>query len=175
VRFITPQGQPDRLFWVIHHLIIDGVSWRILQNNLQQILADIIKGEAVVNPIRTCTLQAWGAALECYAHSDDLQSEVSYWVEQTQGQSASLPLITEAIDSTFNNTIGQSSKLTHYWDITKTSALLHNSHACYHTEINDLLITALVRALSELCQLNLSLNQSVLIWKVMGVKRALPI
>ncbi|MFT5716092.1 MAG: amino acid adenylation domain-containing protein [Oleiphilaceae bacterium] len=150
VRFSSPKGREDRLLWIVHHLIIDGVSWRILKSDLQQVLQQIVNGEAIKLTSRSGTLQAWALALKNYAISDILQKEVAYWLTQMQQGVASLPLSENSKPIT--DIVVEAEFVTQSWDKNRTSDLLERANICYHTEINDLLLTALVRALADFCQ-----------------------
>jgi len=67
-------NQPNRLL-VIHHLAVDGVSWRILLEDLQQAYQQLSQGEAVQLPLKTTSFKQWSEFLQEYAHSPGLQQE----------------------------------------------------------------------------------------------------
>src|SRR5262249_20106637 len=65
-----------RVFLVAHHLIVDGVSWRVLLDDLAAAY-DTADADAV-RP-RTASFQEWSAALEAHARSPRLLAEIPYW------------------------------------------------------------------------------------------------
>ena len=52
-------GQPARLLIVVHHLVVDGVSWRILLEDLHAACSQIQAGEPVRLPAKTTALRDW--------------------------------------------------------------------------------------------------------------------
>lgn len=67
-----------RLLLIAHHLVIDGVSWRILLDDLVYLL----EGGADLGP-KTASYRQWHTALTAYAHSRELQSQAVYWQHVT--------------------------------------------------------------------------------------------
>jgi len=86
-------NQPNRLLLVIHHLAVDGVSWRILLEDLQQAYQQLSQGEAVQLPLKTTSFKQWSEFLQEYAHSPGLQQECDYWVQ------ASRQFVSPAVDN----------------------------------------------------------------------------
>ena len=56
-------GQAGRLLLAIHHLAVDGVSWRILLEDLLAAYARLGRGEAAALPPRTTSFQRWAGRL----------------------------------------------------------------------------------------------------------------
>jgi amino acid adenylation domain-containing protein/non-ribosomal peptide synthase protein (TIGR01720 family) len=56
-------GAGQRLLWIIHHLAVDGVSWRILLDDLARALGQAERGEPVTLPRRSTSLRAWAERL----------------------------------------------------------------------------------------------------------------
>ncbi|OME89853.1 hypothetical protein BK124_30605, partial [Paenibacillus amylolyticus] len=72
-------NERDYVLLIVHHLLIDGVSWRILLEDLQQAYASILAGQAVTLPPKTGSYAGWSKALERYGKSAELQQELGYW------------------------------------------------------------------------------------------------
>ena len=129
----------QRLLLVIHHLVVDGVSWRVLLEDLQAAYA----GQAL--PEKTSALQDWAAQLSVYANSEQLAAEQRWWLGQLQGASGTLPharvLGSQALRHRQVVSLGL--------DREQTRQLLQQAPAAYRTQINDLLLTALARALCD--------------------------
>jgi len=144
---------PARLLWVVHHLAVDGVSWRILQGDLQQLaeqLAKRAKGGSIPEigdlelPAKTTSVQRWSGCLVKYAGSARLRQEVEYWCRQQTSVSA-LPIDHQGGDNTEESTAIVAVRL----DAATTRALLQEVPPKYHTQINDALLAALARACAE--------------------------
>ncbi|MEH1931935.1 amino acid adenylation domain-containing protein [Nostoc sp.] len=138
-------NQPQRLLWVIHHLAVDGISWRILLEDFQQVYQQLNQGEKVKLPAKTTSFKQWSNFLQEYAQTVQLQQELRYWL-QTSHQSIS-PLPIDDPDGA--NTVALSRSVLVSLSIEETQALLQDVPAVYHTQINDVLLTALVQAFAE--------------------------
>jgi non-ribosomal peptide synthase protein (TIGR01720 family) len=67
-------GDKQKLLLTAHHLIIDGVSWRILLQDFNALL----KERTVQLPVKTDSVQRWTAALDAFI-TNDLKKEIEYW------------------------------------------------------------------------------------------------
>ncbi|WP_212004588.1 non-ribosomal peptide synthetase [Chitinophaga sp. HK235] len=143
---LTPDTEShNRLLLVVHHLAIDGVSWRILLSDLELLLKTAPQDrEKILGPKGTSYRQ-WLHALEAYGQGKRLQEQTGYWKQVVQQQ---LPLRT---DTSYNGdvTFGETSSYSNNLDVVQTQRLLQESSQAYHTEINDILLTALALTLSE--------------------------
>ncbi|WP_455917339.1 non-ribosomal peptide synthetase [Pseudomonas cerasi] len=137
-----PQGQ-QRLLIAIHHLVVDGVSWRVLLEDLQTVYRQLSDGQSVSLPAKTSALRDWAARLQAYASSESLREELSLWQDRLAGAAVVLPvdrphgsLLTRDADTV-------SVRL----DAQHTRQLLQQAPSAYRTQVNDLLLTALARVL----------------------------
>ncbi|MEH2435909.1 MAG: amino acid adenylation domain-containing protein [Nostoc sp.] len=140
-----------RLLIVIHHLVVDGVSWRILLEDLQTAYQQIAQGKAMpsaVNyalPAKTTSFKDWSSKLTKYAQSGTIKSEVAYWLNESRFAVSPLP-----IDYTKGaNTVASTSTVIVSLNETQTRALLQDVPKAYNTQINDILLTALALVLSR--------------------------
>jgi len=133
-------GDPLRLLIVIHHLVVDGVSWRVLLEDLQTVWEQLRGGEAVQLPAKTTSFQYWSERLVALAQSEELPEEMKYWLALPWDEHRSLPL--DFQDG--RNTEASASTISVRLSVEETRALLQEVPAAYHTEINDALLTALV-------------------------------
>ncbi|CAM2196822.1 Amino acid adenylation domain protein [Paraburkholderia kururiensis] len=76
--FETPEGQ-TRLLVAIHHLSVDGVSWRVLLNELQTAYGQAERGEPVTLPAPSTSWRTWVRHLLRYARSAELMHELAWW------------------------------------------------------------------------------------------------
>ncbi|WP_372241582.1 amino acid adenylation domain-containing protein [Pseudomonas sp. SK] len=135
----------QRLLLVIHHLVVDGVSWRVLLEDLQQAYQAHAAGQPVKLPAKTSAFKAWAEQLRAYASQPVLQHELHYWRDQLQGASDALPCDNPHGENRHKHAATVSTRL----DPAATRQLLHQAPAAYRTQINDLLLTALARTVSR--------------------------
>ncbi|WP_175653603.1 non-ribosomal peptide synthetase, partial [Pseudomonas sp. Marseille-P9899] len=138
------QGE-QRLLLVIHHLVVDGVSWRVLLEDLQQAYAALVAGKTVVLPAKSSSLKAWAEKLHGYAANAALEQELGWWQTQLHGASDSLPWDHTEGSQQRQHALSVSTHL----DAGLTRKLLQDAPAAYRTQINDLLLTALARVISR--------------------------
>ncbi|MEJ7738035.1 MAG: amino acid adenylation domain-containing protein [Chitinophagaceae bacterium] len=142
----TPEAEPaNRLLIVIHHLAIDGVSWRILLEDLEILLDASGKGQKADLGLKSSSVRQWYDALEKYGHSKTLLSQIDYW-QQSVKNYYSLP-----VDNNYQGVIKVSDTRHHMVRLGTghTQQLLQEVPRAYHTEINDILLGALARTLCE--------------------------
>lgn len=132
-----------RFLIVIHHLVIDGVSWRILLEDLQRAYEQSELGATPQLPPKTTSFQYWAQALAEYAASEEALQELDHWLTLSQRGVSSLPvdfpdgLNTEACARSVIVSLDQE----------RTRELLQEVPSAYRTEISDVLLTALAQAL----------------------------
>ena len=141
---LSPTEQ--KLFVVIHHLVIDGVSWRLLVNNFCAIYQSLNNQQPIAIPQATHTFSFWSDKIHQYADSAELLSELPYWrnvANQTTG--SNLPIDYQQ----GKNTISTAQSVTSILDKEKTSALLKEVPKVFDTSINDILLTALAMSILQ--------------------------
>ncbi|MFF3941609.1 amino acid adenylation domain-containing protein [Streptomyces phaeofaciens] len=78
VWFAPPSGE-GRLLVVLHHLVVDGVSWRILMSDLAEAWQQVRSGRAPELPAVGTSARRWASALEDEALSEKREAELAYW------------------------------------------------------------------------------------------------
>ena len=136
--------QKDYCLLCIHHLVVDGVSWRILVEDINHVYRQLQEGKNVVLPAKTMSFKEWSDALREYTKDYTLQKEVKYWnkIESLVAKSR-ISLEKEECPKGVIHTFA-------YLDKENTNTLLHKIGKAYNTEINDVLLVALFRALSKI-------------------------
>ena len=81
----------DRLLLVIHHLVVDGVSWRILLEDLASGYRQALEGEAITFATKTDSYQAWARHLQTLAANRAFASERAYWNAVTAEPAPPIP------------------------------------------------------------------------------------
>jgi len=145
VYFNCGAGRPARLLIVIHHLAVDGVSWRILLEDLQTAYQQRLAGAAPQLPAKTTSFKAWAERLAAYARTAAVQNELPFWLETLAPGAGGLPV--DLVDGDDDVASEQSVAVTFTAD--ETRALLQDVPRAYHTEINDALLTALAQTLTR--------------------------
>ncbi|WDG77011.1 amino acid adenylation domain-containing protein [Pseudomonas chlororaphis] len=135
-----PDGS-QRLLLVIHHLVVDGVSWRIFLEDLQSLYRQLVNGQPRQLPAKTSAFKAWAERLQAYARSEAMQQEKDFWQQQLQGAAADLP----CRDPQGARPGRLARTVVSQLDAELTRQLLQQAPTAYRTQINDLLLTALAR------------------------------
>ncbi|MBH5320328.1 amino acid adenylation domain-containing protein [Paenibacillus sp. GSMTC-2017] len=128
-----------RLLITAHHLVIDGVSWRILLEDFAEALNSHSRGEIVTFPPKTASLQMWSQHVRNYLLPEQ---EQHYW------QSISNRLTTIPIDYADGEaSVRSSSTMEHCFTAEQTNKLLYECHQAYGTKPLELLVAVLTRAI----------------------------
>jgi amino acid adenylation domain-containing protein/non-ribosomal peptide synthase protein (TIGR01720 family) len=137
----------SQLLLVIHHLVIDGISWRILLEDLATAYQQLSSGEVIKLPPKTTDWQQWANRLQAYSNSATIASEIDYWLAQFAEDLPPLPIDYPLAQSA--NTLSSTNSITLYLNQDETRSLLQDVPAAYNTQINDILLTALVQSWSQ--------------------------
>ncbi|MEO6638394.1 MAG: amino acid adenylation domain-containing protein, partial [Ginsengibacter sp.] len=135
----SSEEKQNRLFIVIHHLVIDGISWRILLEDLEQLISDISTGKAKNLGNKSSSYRQWFDVLAKYGQSETALSQVKYW-QNIIGNNYHLP-----VDKDYDGLV-KVKDTDHYSQRLgkdQTQQLLQEVSGAYNTEINDILLSAL--------------------------------
>ncbi|MEH2059372.1 MAG: amino acid adenylation domain-containing protein [Nostoc sp.] len=133
-----------RLLIIIHHLVVDGVSWRILLEDLQTAYQQLSQGKTIQLPTKTTSFKDWARQLTEYAVAEVLKSELDYWLSASYDEVDSIPVdYAQGI-----NTTASARTISVLLDEVETLSLLQDVPKAYKTQINDILLTALALVLS---------------------------
>jgi amino acid adenylation domain-containing protein/non-ribosomal peptide synthase protein (TIGR01720 family) len=146
VLFETPASEAsNRLLIVIHHLVVDGVSWRILLEELEQLLEGSFNGVKNELGNKTSSYRQWYEALEKYGQSSVLTSQIPYWHKAIKGYK---PIRVDK-ECKENVKAKDTGTVTVRLGLEQTRNLVQEVPRVYHTEINDLLLCALTKTIGE--------------------------
>ncbi|HKG80043.1 MAG TPA: condensation domain-containing protein, partial [Pyrinomonadaceae bacterium] len=148
--FTWPSELPDRFMIVIHHLATDGVSWRILLEDLQRAYLQLQNGEPVELGLKTTSFQQWAEKMVEYAHSREVMRELPFWLEMLGPVQDSIPV--DYPEGRNDRSAAERFSLS--LDQEHTRALLQDAPKKYRAHINDLLMTALIEAFHRSAGLN---------------------
>ncbi|OUL26115.1 non-ribosomal peptide synthetase [Nostoc sp. 106C] len=139
------ENQPYRLLIIIHHLVVDGVSWRILLEDLQAAYQQLVQNEKIQLQPKTTSVKQWAEKLQEYANLANVKSELNYWLSQPYQNIFPLPVDCRNGENTVASTCIVSVSLSPE----ETTSLLYEVPTSYQTQINDILLTALVQTFKQ--------------------------
>ncbi|WP_422392190.1 amino acid adenylation domain-containing protein [Mycolicibacterium vanbaalenii] len=132
-----------QLVVIAHHLVVDGVSWRILLEDLNLGWAQLRGGQPVELPAPGTSFARWASLLAEYAHDPQIVAQADVW-RRIAATPAALPAVRPTID-TYANAGSLSVEL----DTETTRLLLGEVPAAFHAGINDILLIAFALAYAE--------------------------
>lgn len=141
VLFHTPEK--DYVLLIIHHLVVDGVSWRIISEDLENGYRMAVEGKEIILPKKTTSFKEWSNKITEFRNSYFLKKEETYWKN-----------IKKAIKDgkvKKDAELSESKLLTESFvlDELYTKELLKKSNKAFNTEINCLFVAALARAFNK--------------------------
>ncbi|MFE2677856.1 amino acid adenylation domain-containing protein [Streptomyces hygroscopicus] len=90
VWFDAGAGRPGRLLLVAHHLVVDGVSWRILLRDLADIATAVAAGrEPELTPVGT-SVRRWSELLSAEVRRPERRAELPLWTDLLSAPDAQL-------------------------------------------------------------------------------------
>lgn len=143
--FREQNGPRSRLLMVAHHLVLDGLSWRIIVEDLIAACGQAARGENITFQPKTNSVRDWGQALQRHAARLAASAEAEWWA-----QHASDPMAEIVPDNPEGENVESSATVfTASLNEERTSALLHTVPAAYGSQINDVLLAALALAFRD--------------------------
>ena len=137
-------GQPGRLLLAVHHLSMDGISWRILLEDLEAAYRQLEQQRQPSLPAKTASFQTWAKGLAEHSNAAETIAEFDYWMGQGRGGLQPLPV--DFPDG--ENLEGSTEIFVSELDRDETKRLLQDVPAAYATQINDVLLTALAQGVA---------------------------
>ncbi|NBF01923.1 amino acid adenylation domain-containing protein, partial [Pseudomonas sp. Fl5BN2] len=144
VWFERGPDKPGRLLWTLHHLAVDGVSWRILVSDLEAAWQALVAARTpVLAPVQT-SFRAWAHRLA--AEAAGRAEQLPYW---TGVLSSSDPLLSARALDPGQDTTQHSSSLQVELPGSFTQPLLGSVPALFHGGVNDVLLAAFALAIGD--------------------------
>ncbi len=138
-----PDAAPPRLFLAVHHLVMDGVSWRIVLEDLATAYGQLAAGRPADLCVKSTSYQRWARRLSELVRSGGLDHETAYWRKAVSG-AADIPC-----DGPPTSTYGEVAVESSVLDRSVTETLLQRAPGAFRTRINDVLLAALGRVLRD--------------------------
>ncbi|MDK1290427.1 condensation domain-containing protein, partial [Pseudoalteromonas umbrosa] len=130
-----------RLLLVLHHLVTDGVSWRILLEDLTHLFTQWQAGQAFALADKSSSYQQWGTYLASLLDTETLAQEREYWLAANAVPVASFNEHSSAIQG---EPSGHFERVSWRLSETQTQALLQQCPKAYRTQVNELLLAGLL-------------------------------
>lgn len=147
----TGAGLPDRLLLVAHHLVVDGVSWRVLMSDLEDAYDQLAAAAPAQLPEASATPRSWARVLAAAAAAGEFDDELAFWVGAQDGAGDGLPLDQPTPQGGVEavvNLAGRRQEVRVRLGAAATTALLRDAPEARST-VDEILVTALVGVLSR--------------------------
>ncbi|MFF9352750.1 amino acid adenylation domain-containing protein [Streptomyces sp. NPDC014734] len=143
VWFDAGPGVPGRLLLVLHHLVVDGVSWRILLPDLVAAWNAVRAGAPVRLERSGTSLRQWARRLEAAARAPERLAELELWTEILGTPE---PLLGDRAPDPARDLGAAARSLTLTLPAAVTQPLLTSVPGVFHARINDVLLSGLAAA-----------------------------
>ncbi|MGZ5015803.1 MAG: amino acid adenylation domain-containing protein, partial [Methylobacter sp.] len=138
-------GRTGRVLIAIHHLVVDGVSWRILLEDLAIACRQLMSGQTPALPAKTASFKSWSEFIVNRAATGGLPLDRAYWLDARRRLVSLLPVD----EPGGGNSVAIEDEVRVSLPEADTRALLQDAPGAYRTKIDDLLLTALTLALCD--------------------------
>lgn len=135
----------DYLLMTAHHLVVDGISWRILIEDFETGYRQALQNEEVKFSDKSTSYKQWTKELLNYANSSKMIEELEYW--KSIDESDTQLLVNSS--KTYENKLKDSDMVSMSLSVEETGQLLKNVNKAYNLEVNDLLLAALGISVKE--------------------------
>ncbi len=140
-RFAAGSG---RLLLVVHHLVVDAVSWRPLLEDLETAYGQLDRGEPVALPPKTASWRSWARSLAAHATSPAVEEELPYWLAEPRFRVPPLPVDRDAEE----RGIGRSVTVT--LPAAETRMLVQEAAQAYRARLDEILLAALAMSFARM-------------------------
>jgi non-ribosomal peptide synthase protein (TIGR01720 family) len=141
---IKKQGERAFLFITVHHLIMDGISWRIFLEDFHRVYAAIETGNEVRFPPKTASFKDWSTFVNQLSGSSEIEKERGYWKEM---ETTAFQFPVDANPGVNTTKAARSAAIC--LNRETTTFLLKDAHKPYNTDVPILLNSALVLTLNK--------------------------
>jgi amino acid adenylation domain-containing protein/non-ribosomal peptide synthase protein (TIGR01720 family) len=160
VWFDAGRNTPGTLLLTIHHLVVDGVSWRILLPDLATACNSIAAGKSPALDPSPVSFRGWAERLHREALNPARTVELAFWTSTLKN---SEPLVLGDQSHLCRQTVGSLRQFTLTLPPSVTAPLLNRVAAASHARINDILLTGFVLSILQWRRCNSLSDTSVLI------------
>jgi amino acid adenylation domain-containing protein/FkbH-like protein/non-ribosomal peptide synthase protein (TIGR01720 family) len=132
-------AKADRLLLVIHHWAVDGISWRILLEELETIYRSLVAEMPEPKLATPASFRAWSQNLVAYAQSEALAKEARMW--DALMQRLPVTAVPPELAAVERRELVFSTEV--------TNRLLSEAHRAYGTQVEELLLAAFGKAWAD--------------------------
>ncbi|MFF3292043.1 amino acid adenylation domain-containing protein [Streptomyces sp. NPDC003023] len=143
VWFDAGEQDAGRLLLTIHHLVVDGVSWRILLPDLVEAWQALADGRRPAPAPTGTSLRRWAEQLVEAAQAPGREDEFELW---DRTGAAEEPVLGNRLLDPSTDTAARARSVTLSLPAAETEPLLTSVPAAFHGGVNDVLLTALAVA-----------------------------
>lgn len=142
----------DYLAMIVNHLVIDGVSWRIILEDIASLYTATLENQELELPLKSDSYQKWANTLHDYSQSEALEKELEYWSKMCNQEIKDIPT-----DRPIEKEAYKLDGTAHFVLDKETTVMLKTEvPSIFNTEINDVLTTAFGLALKNVFDVNKS-------------------
>jgi amino acid adenylation domain-containing protein/non-ribosomal peptide synthase protein (TIGR01720 family) len=135
----------NTLFVVMHHLVMDGYSWRIIFEDISILRKQIAEGYPLKLPLKTDSYKLWTDKIYESANSEGFLIKSGYWQNIMKRNLSNIPK-EDPLGTCLNE---HTKSITVELDKSYSSALIENIHQAFNTEMNEVLLSAFGMAILE--------------------------
>ncbi|MBL7727952.1 MAG: amino acid adenylation domain-containing protein, partial [Dinghuibacter sp.] len=139
------EQEQDTLLIIIHHLVTDGVSWRILLEDVETLYRLAIENKPLQLPEKSMFFGAWPQVLDAYRQSREHREALEYWKNALQKETTGLPRNFSCAVHNSRFSVNEVFTL----NKTETTALLQEAGRPFRTNVAEQLLTAFLLAVHE--------------------------
>ncbi|MFD3917313.1 amino acid adenylation domain-containing protein, partial [Streptomyces sp. NPDC058603] len=145
----------DRLVLLVHHAVVDGVSWRVLLEDLALAYGQLVSGAVVDLGPRSASFQEWASRLRSHVEAGGFDTELEYWSGIGQDVPTELPGATPTTEPAAATQAADPAEPTAPATASAelspdaTRRLLHKVPSVYRTRVNEVLLAVLARVLGR--------------------------
>ncbi|MFE4914593.1 amino acid adenylation domain-containing protein [Streptomyces sp. NPDC056652] len=145
----------DRLVLLVHHAVVDGVSWRVLLEDLALAYGQLVSGAVVDLGPRSASFQEWASRLRSHVEAGGFDTELEYWSGVGQDVPTELPgaatTAEPAAGSRSADPAEPTAPATASAELSPdaTRRLLLKVPSVYRTRVNEVLLAVLARVLGH--------------------------
>lgn len=136
---VFEEENADYLYIAIHHLIVDGISWRIIPEDLNLAYMQLLSGDEMSLPTKTNSYQDYALALDEYKNDKQVLKQKAFWEN-----------ILNDLMNVKHTEIGKNPRkmqsIQLKYSKEKTSILFTNAIKEYDASINGLFLSAIAKA-----------------------------
>ncbi|WP_326812222.1 amino acid adenylation domain-containing protein [Streptomyces scopuliridis] len=148
-------GRRARVQFTAHHLVVDGVSWRVLLADIETAYGQALAGRRIDLGRKTTSVRQWADRLAAHVASDGFDAQTGYWESVLDGAMTELPVdthggtdaVAHSVAHSVVDSVADEAVVMCALSAEQTDALLHRVPAAYRTRTNEVLLAALARTL----------------------------